>query len=187
MWHTILTRSAPARSGRGRRAVIALCTLVTLGSSAAGLAAEPVRPELTPNLQGLLIKEMIQVELAMQEVFSAIVQGRHAIVAEKSQSIHDSFILDQSMTDEDRRNLKAAVPSKFLQMDAYLHELSASLAEAGRAEDTPLQVELFGRMSESCVACHSTYVTDRFEGLEAADIPADWGLAPEVSGNKSEG
>lgn len=147
----------------------------------------PVRPDLTPKLQGLLKKEMIQVEQAMHEVFSAIVQGRHGVVAEKGQSIHDSFILEQSLTDEDRQDLKAAVPPKFLQMDAYLHELSASLAEAGRAEDTPRQVELFGRMTESCVACHSTYVTDRFEGLEASDVPAEWGLAPEVAGDRSEG
>ncbi|SFU52071.1 cytochrome c [Halomonas korlensis] len=178
MLYTILIRSAPTHCGRGRRAVITLGTLVALGVSAVSLAAEPVRPGLTPKLQGLLMEEMIQIELAMQEVFSAIVQGRHTTVAEKGQSIHDSFILDQSMTDEDRQDLKAAVPAEFLQMDAYLHELSASLAEAGRTEDTPRQVELFGRMTESCVACHSTYVTDRFEGLETSDVPAEWGLGP---------
>jgi len=178
--------TTPLRS-RGRRPTIALGTLVALGISAASLAAEPVRPDLTLKLQGLLKKEMIQVEQAMQAVYSAIVQGRHAVVAEKGQSIHDSFILEQALSDEDRQDLKAAVPPEFLQMDAYLHELSASLAEAGRAEDTSRQVYIFGRMTESCVACHSTYVTDRFEGLEVSDVPAEWGLAPEASGDSPEG
>ncbi|WP_280550366.1 hypothetical protein [Halomonas sp. 11-S5] len=160
--------------GRGRRVALALVALV---ASASSLAAEPVRPDLTPKLQGLLQKEMIQVELAMHEVYSAIIQGRHAVVAEKGQAIHDSFILSQSLTDQDRQDLKAAVPAEFLEMDGYLHELSASLAEAGRAGNTARQVALYGRMTESCVACHSTYVTDRFEGLEGADIPAGWGRA----------
>ncbi|CAM3482291.1 hypothetical protein [Halomonas lysinitropha] len=185
MLHTMLTRSAPTRCDRGRHTALALGTLVALGISATSLAAEPVRPDLTPKLQGLLKKEMIQVELAMQDVYSAILQGRHTTVAEKGQSIHDSFILDQSLTNQDRQDLKAAVPPEFLQMDAYLHELSASLAEAGRTEDTPRQVELFGRMTESCVACHSAYVADRFEGLQASDVPAEWGLAPEGPGERS--
>ncbi|SEK75219.1 hypothetical protein SAMN04488129_10484 [Halomonas daqiaonensis] len=186
MLFAISIRSLPPRCRHGRRAAIVLGTLVALGVSATSLAAEPVRPELTPKLQGLLKKEMIQIELAMQDVYSAILQGRHTTVAEKGQSIHDSFILEQSLTDQDRQELKAAVPPEFLQMDAYLHELSASLAEAGRTEDTPGQVELFGRMTESCVACHSTYVTDRFEGLKSSDVSAEWGLAPEVPSDGSE-
>ncbi|MCE0734154.1 hypothetical protein LWH48_15415 [Halomonas sp. G15] len=172
---------------RGRTAIIVAGVAAGLGLSAASLAAEPVRPNLTPKLQGLLKKEMIQVELAMHEVYSAIIQGRHDVVAEKGQAIHDSFILSQSLTDEDRQDLKNAVPAEFLEMDGYLHELSASLAEAGDAEDTARQVELYAQMTESCVACHSAYVTDRFEGLEGADVPDDWGTAPAEQEGDSEG
>lgn len=184
----ISSRSTFPTHGRRRRGVaLVLGSLAAMGATMASLAADPVRPDLSPKLQGLLKQEMIQVEQAMQTAYSAIVQGRHAVVAEKGQSIHDSFILEQSLTDADRRDLKAAVPPAFLKMDAYLHELSASLAEAGRAEDTPRQVELFARMTESCVACHSAYVSDRFEGLEASKVPAGWGLAPEASGDGAEG
>lgn len=187
MLNTISVRLAPPCWGCGRRASIALGTLVALGVSAASLAAEPIRPELTPKLQGLLKKEMIQIELAMQEVYSAILQGHHAVVAEKGKSIHDSFIMEQSLNDQDRQDLKGAVPPEFLKMDSYFHELSASLAEAGRGKDTLQQVEIFGRMTESCVACHSTYVTDQFEGLESSDIPEEWGLSPDVPSDRSEG
>lgn len=165
---------------------IALVSLFALASLAPGLAAEPVGPELTPKLRGLLIKEMVQIDQAMQEIFSAIVRGQHATVADKGQAIHDSFILKQSLTKEDRQDLKAAVPPEFLQMDAHLHELSASLAEAGRSEDTPRQLELFSRMTDACVACHSTYTTDRFPGLGTPMVPADWELSSDVSDDRSE-
>lgn len=172
---------------RRRIAVMAAGALVGLGLSAASVAAEPVRPDLTPKLQGLLKKEMIQIELAMQEVYTAMLQGKHGVVAEKGQSIHDSFILEQSLTDQDRQDLKAAVPQEFLQMDGYFHKLSASLAEAGRAQDTARQLEVYRRMTESCAACHSAYVTDRFEGLEDAEIPSGWGVAPAGQESASEG
>ncbi|NWN83843.1 MAG: hypothetical protein HLX48_12760 [Halomonas sp.] len=178
----------PRRScSRGRIAAMIAGALMGLGLSAASVAAEPVRPDLTPKLQGLLKKEMIQIELAMQEVYTAMLQGKHGMVAEKGQSIHDSFILEQSLTDQDRQDLKAAVPQEFLQMDGYFHELSASLAEAGRARDTARQVAVYGRMTETCVACHSAYVTDRFEGLEDAEIPSGWGAAPAEQESDSEG
>lgn len=164
----------------------ALVSLFALASLAPGLAAEPVGPELTPKLRSLLIKEMVQIEQAMQAIFSAIVRGQHATIAEKGQAIHDSFILKQSLTEEDRQDLKAAVPAEFLQMDAHLHELSASLAEAGRSEDTLQQIELFGRMADTCVACHSTYTADRFPGLEAPAVPEDWEISSGEPGDKHE-
>lgn len=165
--------------------VTALAATLMLTPLTDTLAAEPVGPELTPKLRGLLIKEMRQIDQAMQDVFSAIIKGEHERVAEKGQAIHDSFILKQSLTEEDRQDLKAAVPSAFLQMDAHLHELAASLAESGHSEDTPRQLETFTKMTEACVACHSTYTTDRFPGLKAPAVPADWVEAIESVGDTS--
>ncbi|WP_024461237.1 hypothetical protein [Marinimicrobium sp. LS-A18] len=165
--------------------VTALAATLMLTPLTDTLAAEPVGPELTPKLRGLLIKEMRQIDQAMQDVFSAIIKGEHERVAEKGQAIHDSFIVKQSLTQEDRQDLKAAVPSAFLQMDAHLHELAASLAEAGRSEDTPLQLDTFTKMTEACIACHSTYTTDRFPGLKAPAVPADWVDAIDSAGDTS--
>ncbi|RTR06324.1 cytochrome c [Halomonas nitroreducens] len=181
------TRYEASSCRRKRFAASTVGVLAGLGLSAASAVAEPVRQDLPPKLQGLLKQEMIQIEKAMQEIYSAMLKGQHAVVAEKGQSIHDSFILEQSLTDEDRRDLKAAVPQEFLHMDAYLHELSASLAEAAHAEDAARQVETFGRMTEACVACHSAYVTDRFEGLEGAVIPAEWGMSMKEREDNTEG
>ncbi|TLF52312.1 hypothetical protein FEI13_05445 [Halomonas urmiana] len=159
------------RSRRWLRVAGGAVIAITLTAGSVAGDAEPVGPDLTDKLRGLLVKEMVEIEVAMQETYSAIVQGRHDEVARRGQAIHDSFILEQSLTPQDRRDLKGAVPAEFLELDARLHRLAASLAEAGRERNTPRQVDLFGRMTDSCVACHSRYVTDRFGGLEAPSLP----------------
>ncbi|MGM0693405.1 MAG: hypothetical protein ACQEUN_08365 [Pseudomonadota bacterium] len=60
-------------------------------------------------------------------------------------------------------------------MDERFHQLSATLAEAERNQNTQEQVVVINRMTESCVACHSHYVTDRFEGLQQLLLPEVWG------------
>ncbi len=161
---------------RFSRAIAFAVMLSILTAGGVVIAAEPVGPQLPDKLRGLLVKEMIEVEAAMRETYSAIIQGKHDEVAQKGQAIHDSFILEQSLTEQDRQDLKAAVPGEFLQMDERFHQLSASLAEAGRQQNTQEQIEVFNRMTESCVACHSRYVTDRFEGLQEQSIPGSWGI-----------
>ncbi|MFD2189389.1 hypothetical protein [Pistricoccus aurantiacus] len=158
-----------------RGAFLSAAVLASLTFSGAVVAAEPVGPDLTDKLRGLLVREMVEIESAMQATYSAIIQGKHDEVAQKGQAIHDSFILEQSLTEQDEQDLMAAVPQEFLQMDAQFHQLAASLAEAGKQEDTQAQTETFNRMTESCVACHSRYVTDRFEGLQDQSIPMSWG------------
>ncbi|MGC3872524.1 hypothetical protein ACPF7Z_04550 [Halomonas sp. GXIMD04776] len=156
------------------RAILSTAVVACLAWSGGVLAAEPVGPKLTEKLRGLLVKEMIEIEAAMKETYGAIIQGKHEEVAQKGQAIHDSFILEQSLTEQDRQDLKAAVPKEFLQMDQRFHQLSASLVEAGKQKNTEEQLETFNRMTESCVACHSRYVTDRFEGLGDQSIPMNW-------------
>lgn len=129
-------------------------------------AAEPVTPKLTEKLDRLLREEMRSVQSAMGQIHSAMVMGKHTAVAEAAQRVHDSFILQQSLTDEDRRDLKAAVPPGFIQLDREFHELAAELADAGRSEDTASQFRAYNRMTQNCIQCHGRYVSDRFPGVK---------------------
>jgi cytochrome c556 len=146
-----------------RLAALALAGVLATGAAP---AAEPVTPELTPKLDRLLREEMQAIQEAMQEAYAALVTGDHATVAEQAQAIHDSFILKRELTATDRRDLKGAVPKRFLKMDQRFHRQAAKLAEAARAEDTAREMTLFRQMSQACIRCHSTYVHDRFPGLE---------------------
>lgn len=131
----------------------------------AGPAAEPVSPKLTTRLQELLRQEMLSINKASQEILAALVAGDDEHVATLAQQIHDSFILRQSMTPEDKAHLMAVVPDDFVKMDREFHEISAKLAQAARASNRPLQEQHFGRMINACTACHARYATDRFAGF----------------------
>ena len=130
-----------------------------------GLAEEPVGPQLTPKLRDLLRQEMASVLAAGQDILAGIVAGDHATVAERAQQIHDSFILQQSLTEQDRKDLMAALPSEFVALDRSFHETSADLAAAARAEVVEQEMTGFNQMVEACVACHRRFATDRFPSL----------------------
>jgi uncharacterized membrane protein YheB (UPF0754 family) len=129
-------------------------------------ADETVTPKLTDKLDRLLREEMRSIQSAMGQIHSAIVMGQHDSVAENAQKIHDSFILQQSLTEQDRKDLMSAVPKGFIKLDKEFHQLAASLAEAGRGEDTKGQHQLFSKMTGNCIQCHSKYVSDRFPGVQ---------------------
>jgi hypothetical protein len=138
---------------------------VLLGAGLSDLHGEPVGPKLTPKLQDLLRQEMAIVLAANQDILGAVVIGDHHTVAELAQQIHDSFILEQSLSEQDRNDLMAAVPPAFVELDRAFHETSAELAAAARAEDAARELIIFGEMTDACVACHGRFAPDRFPGL----------------------
>ena len=146
---------------------VALAIAVGLGFGvpATGQDAGPVSPNLTPKLRDLLRQEMLSIEQASKDILSALIAGDDARVAGLAQQIYDSFILQQSMTPDDKQDLMAAVPKDFVTRDQAFHRLSADLAQAGRDGDREAQHAGFGRMIEACTACHVHYATDRFPML----------------------
>ena len=139
--------------------------LATIGLSLSTLAADPVTPNLTDKLSRLLKQEMRSVQSAMATIHVSMVTGDHEQVATQAQQIHDSFILKQSLTKQDKTDLMSAVPKGFVKLDKDFHRLAAGLAEAAKDKDTQKQYELYNEMTGSCIACHSKYVSDRFDGL----------------------
>lgn len=131
----------------------------------AGGQPEPVGPKLTETLRDMLRREMNAILGASLQIQEALVRGADARVAELAQSMHDSFILAQEMTPEDREALRAAVPAAFVERDQAFHELTGELAAAARDGDDTRQRRLFGEVVSACAACHERYATDRFPGF----------------------
>ncbi|HKJ95364.1 MAG TPA: cytochrome c [Gammaproteobacteria bacterium] len=145
-----------------------LSLAVSLGAMQAAMAGEtpePVGPNLPPRLRGLLVQEMTAILGASKDIVEALVRGRDEVVAEKAQSIHDSFILKQKMTQADREALKEAAPAAFVQRDRAFHELTGRLAQAAREGSRDRTHALFAQMINACTACHARYATDRFAGF----------------------
>lgn len=145
--------------------LVAALLLAGAGVAPAQESPEPVGPKLPDRVRGLLLQEMNAILDASESILDALVRGQHDVVAERAQAIHDSFILEQEMTEADRKALKAAVPTSFVQRDRAFHELTGQLAEAARERDSARQRELFGEMVDACAACHARYAGDRFPGL----------------------
>lgn len=150
-----------------KTAIASLICAIALGSTVT--AGEPadadgvdVGSKLAPRVRQLLIEEMNAVMEASESILAALVTRQDSVVAEKAQAIHDSFILKQEMTAQDRAALLDAVPSGFVRQDRAFHELSARLAQAARAGDAVRQRELFADMLDACVSCHSKYAVGRF-------------------------
>jgi len=141
--------------------------LLGLALSTSSLAAEPVTPKLTDKLSQLLQKEMRAVQGGMASIHSAMVMGQHESVAENAQQIHDSFILQQELTEQDRKDLMSAVPEGFIKLDKEFHKLAASLAKAGKNQNTAEQRKLFDQMTANCIQCHGQYASDRFPDVKA--------------------
>lgn len=125
----------------------------------------PGKLELPEDLRALVIAEMVQVESAMHGILSALVRGDLAKVATTAQAVHDSFILSQQLTEEQAHRLHELLPPEFVTLDERFHRDAAELAKAAGAGDAVRAAEIYGRMSNGCVSCHSAYARERFPGL----------------------
>lgn len=132
-----------------------------------GTADRTVGSQTPPRLRGMLIQEMVAVLDASKQILEALVRGQDDVVARNAQGIHDSFILEQAMSDADRHALHDTLPHAFIERDQAFHQLSERLAEAARAGNQPEQRKLFAEMLNACAGCHAAHATDRFPNLAA--------------------
>lgn len=132
-----------------------------------------VSESLPPKVRDLLIQEMNAVHGATTKIMSALVMGHSNVVAENAQAIHDSFIMKQKMTEEDKAALLNTVPAQFVEQDRAFHQLSALLAQAAGEENHTQQVKYFSKMIDACVTCHSQFARGRFPGFstELGSLP----------------
>lgn len=144
---------------------VAVITALILFAST--IAADPVGPNLTPRLKVLLTDEMQQVAEATGDIALAIASGDHENVHRLAAAVRDSFILKQSLTEQDKKDLMNAVPAEFVALDRSFHELAGSLATQAEAKNSELQNFYFSRMLETCTECHAQFATDRFPGFAA--------------------
>lgn len=133
------------------------------GASAA--TDKAVGSHLPPKFRGLIIQEMLAVTEASKRILEALARGQDDVVARNAQQIHDSFVLEQEMTEAESKALHDALPHAFVERDQEFHALSAQLAEAARQGDTSRQLAVFAKMQQACIACHAVHATDRFPSL----------------------
>ncbi|MDY6979492.1 MAG: hypothetical protein SV201_06390 [Pseudomonadota bacterium] len=120
-----------------------------------------------PELRGLLQQEMQALQEALATISTALPQGQWHTVADTAGQIHDSFILQQQLSADDRKTLHQTLPADFIQRDRAFHQQAKKLQQAAESQDAELSLFYYSKMVESCVSCHSRFATHRFPSLTA--------------------
>lgn len=155
-----------------RKAAFHLAFLVVAAGTFAH-AAEPVWPKLTERLKTLLSSEMQHISDAMGPLTTAIATGDHETAQHLGIAIRDSFILKKALTPDDKQDLLAAVPAKFVDIDKEFHRLANKLAGAAARKDSELQEVYLSKMLASCIECHRQFAQDIFPGFADPDSKVD--------------
>ena len=142
--------------------LVLICVAVPVAEDAAGTSA------LSEQLQALLVKEMVLIDQGMGEISSAISAGDWKTVAGVASKIEGSFILKQSLTEQQVHQLHKALPHGFIELDVAFHGRAGDLAHAAHVGDAEMAVYHYSRLLEGCVNCHGKYAPGKFPGLAQA-------------------
>jgi len=70
-------------------------------------------------------------------------------------------------TGADNDTLNAQLPARFFDLQDDLKKAATDLATAAHGHDDRAMSKAFGRLTETCVACHSVYLDDALSPAEA--------------------
>jgi len=117
---------------------------------------------LSSGLRELLKKEMLALEKGMMSVIPAYVSGDWGEIETIARKMKSSYILKQSLTDEQANELHTLLPESFIKLDHQFHYLSGMLEHAAKKKKAELVGFYFSKLSEACVSCHTQYATHKF-------------------------
>ena len=120
---------------------------------------------LSPGLRELLQKEMQALQNGMQSIIPAYAAGEWHAVAEIALKMKNSYILQQSLSDAQVKELQTSLPDAFIKQDQQFHYLAEKLNHFSRNENPELVGFYYSKLVESCVSCHAQHATHRFPAL----------------------
>ncbi|GBD90821.1 hypothetical protein BMS3Abin04_01541 [bacterium BMS3Abin04] len=127
--------------------------------------SETGKLELPSKYRLLLVQEMIQIDSAMQKLVPLMVKGESEKASETALKIHNSFILKSALSKKELKNLKSLLPNDFIKMDRYFHRSAKKLSEALKINKLSESTNIYGKMLNACIGCHSKYAHNRFPEL----------------------
>jgi hypothetical protein len=125
---------------------------------------------LSPELRELLKKEMLALQNGMMSVIPAYASGNWSEIESIAHKMKSSYILKQSLTDEQVKELHTSLPESFIKQDQQFHYLSGMLEHAAKNEKAELVGFYFSKLSESCISCHTQFATHKFPALSPRKI-----------------
>ena len=127
---------------------------------------------LSPDLLNLLSKEMLALQSGMMSIIPAYIAGNWEEIETTAEKMKSSYILKQSLTESQMKELHSLLPPEFIKKDQSFHYLAGMLEHAAKSEKPELVNFYFSEMIESCIDCHAAFATHKFPAL----IPAKNGV-----------
>lgn len=122
---------------------------------------------LSPQLQKLFSKEMIQLQQGMKNIMDAYISGQWHIITPIAKKMENSYVLRQNLSQEQMHELHSKLPKAFLELDEKFHYYSGMLSHASEMNKTELLGFYYSKMSETCVNCHSVYASEKFPSFKS--------------------
>ena len=120
---------------------------------------------LSSDLRDLLNQEMRALQSGMQSIIPAYVSGNWDDIATTAGKMKNSYILKQSLTESQIKQLHSLLPVAFIEQDKRFHYLAGMLEHVAKNKNPELTNFYFSKMNEACVTCHSQFATHRFPAL----------------------
>lgn len=157
-----------------RISVIMFLGASLLAGASTAFSADPAAQHgvhLSPALLTLLRSEMQEINTGVQGIAPAIAAGDWKTIQHTGEQIRTSYIMEKQLTPAQAKELNAALPAHFKQLDRDFHRRADQLSAAAKARDAELAAFHYSRMLESCAACHAQYAPARFPGFATTPQP----------------
>lgn len=128
----------------------------------------PDTVQLSPEVTALLTQEMIELQKGMKEIVPALVAAQWQTIANIGTRMHDSYIMNKSLTNEQMHELHMSLPAAFQELDHAFHHSARLMAEAAEKQDREKVAYYYFRLTETCIECHSQYATEKFPEFSRA-------------------
>lgn len=120
---------------------------------------------LSPELRDLLSKEMRALQNGMMSIIPAYASGNWQEIESIANKMHESYILKQSLTENQIKELHTQLPRSFIEEDQNFHYLASMLSHVAKNKKVELVGFYFSKLTEACVSCHEKYAVHKFPGL----------------------
>ncbi|VAW68394.1 hypothetical protein MNBD_GAMMA09-2245 [hydrothermal vent metagenome] len=121
--------------------------------------------KLSTELRALLSQEMFALQRGMMSIIPAYISGKWDKIELTANKMKNSYILKQSLTESQKKELHLLLPQAFIEKDRKFHYLAGMLEHAAKMKKVELINFYFSEMNESCVGCHAVHATQKFPAL----------------------
>jgi len=122
---------------------------------------------LSRDLRDLLSQEMQALQSGMMSIIPAYISGNWGEIETIAGKMKSSYILKQSLTESQGKELHSVLPHAFIEKDQRFHYLAGMLEHAAKNKKAELINFYFSEMNESCVSCHAIFATHKFPALSS--------------------